>query len=69
MDNLKKSFRNLSLPEWIMAGIMIIIAVSVMVQSFINPQGSSNPAWLDVINFISAVCGVFCIFFCARASI
>ena len=69
MDNLKKSFKSLKWYEWIMAGIMIIIAAYVMVQSFINPGSSSNPAWLDIINFISAVCGVFCIFFCARASI
>ena len=64
MDNLKKSFKSLKWYEWIMAGIMIIIAAYVMVQSFINPGSSSNPAWLDIINFISAVCGVFCIFFC-----
>ncbi len=69
MDNLKKSFKSLNIYEWVMAGIMIIIAASVMAKSFINPSDSGNPAWLDVINFISAVCGVFCIFFCARASI
>ncbi|MDE6617062.1 MAG: nicotinamide riboside transporter PnuC, partial [Lachnospiraceae bacterium] len=69
MDNLKKSFKSLNIYEWIMAGIMIIIAASVMAKSFINPSDGGNPAWLDVINFISAVCGVFCIFFCARASI
>lgn len=69
MDNLKKSFKSLNIYEWIMVWIMIIIAASVMAKSFINPSVSGNPAWLDVINFISAVCGVFCIFFCARASI
>ena len=69
MDNLKKSFKSLNVYEWIMAGVMIIIAASVMAKSFINPSDGGNPAWLDVINFISAVCGVFCIFFCARASI
>jgi len=69
MDNLKKSFKSLKWYEWIMAGIMVIIAASVMVQSFVKPSYGSNPAWLDIINFISAVCGVICIFFCARASI
>ena len=34
-----------------------------------DPCGGSNPPWLTVINFVSAVCGVFCIFFCASASI
>ena len=40
-----------------------------MINSFINPDDSSNPPWLTVINFISAICGIICIFFCAKASI
>ena len=48
---------------------MIVIAGNSMVSAFINPSSSTLPAWLTVINFISAICGVICIFFCAKASI
>lgn len=69
LENLKKSFQSMKWYEWIMAAIMIFIAGYAMVDAFINPKPDGNPAWLTVINFISAVCGVFCIFFCAKASI
>ena len=55
--------------EWVMAAIMILIAGYAMIDAFVNPKPDGNPAWLTVINFISAICGVFCIFFCAKASI
>ena len=69
MDNLKKSFKSLKWYEWLMIVVMIAIAGYTMVQAFINPDSSSNPPWLTVINFISAICGIICIFFCAKASI
>ena len=69
MDNLIRSFKSLKWYEWLMAAIMIIIAGYSMVNAFINPSASSLPAWLTIINFISAICGVICIFFCAKASI
>ena len=69
MDNLKKSFKSLKWYEWIMIVIMVVIAGYTMINSFINPSSSSNPSWLTVINFISAICGIICIFFCAKASI
>lgn len=69
MDNLIKSFKSLKWYEWIMAAVMIVIAASVMIGAFRDPASTDNPVWLTVVNFISAVCGVFCIFFCARASI
>ena len=69
LENLKKSFQSMKWYEWIMAAIMILIAGYVMIDAFINPKPDGNPAWLTVINFISAICGVFCIFFCAKASI
>lgn len=69
MDNLKKSFKEMKWYEWLMATVMIIIAGNVMIQAFINPVAGGNPAWLTVINFISAVCGIVCIFFCAKANI
>ena len=69
VENLKKSFQSMKWYEWVMAAIMILIAGYAMIDAFINPKPDGNPAWLTVINFISAICGVFCIFFCAKASI
>lgn len=68
-NNLVKSFKSLKFYEWLMAFIMIVIAAQAVVVAFANPAASSNPGWLTIINFISAICGVFCIFFCAKASI
>lgn len=69
IDNLKKSILSLKWYEWLMAGIMILIAGYAMLSAFINPSSSGNPPWLTVINFFSAICGVFCVFLCAKASI
>ena len=69
MDNLKKSFKSLKWYEWLMIAIMVVIAGYTMINSFLNPSSSLNPSWLTVINFISAICGIICIFFCAKASI
>ena len=49
--------------------IMIVIAARAMVLGFTTGSADGNPAWLTVINFISAVCGVICIFFTAKANI
>ena len=69
MDNLIKSFKSLKWYEWLMAIIIIVIAAISVYSAFKNPESSSNPPWLTIINFISAICGVICIFFCAKASI
>lgn len=69
MDNMKKSFQSMKWYEWIMAAIMIAIAANAMVQGFHGDEVGGNPAWLTVINFVSAVAGIFCVFFCAKASI
>ena len=69
MDNLIKSFKSLKWYEWIMAIIMIAIAGISVYNAFSNPESSSLPPWLTIVNFISAICGVVCIFFCAKASI
>lgn len=68
-NNLFESFKSLRWYEWLMAVIMVVIAASAMVTAFTNPSAGGNPAWLTVVNFISAICGVVCIFFCAKASI
>ncbi len=69
MDNLVKSFKSMKWYEWLMAIVMIAIAALSVYKAFSNPAGSSNPPWLTIVNFISAICGVVCIFFCAKASI
>jgi nicotinamide mononucleotide transporter len=70
IENLKKSFQQLKPYEWLMAAIMITIAAWSMISAFSGGSGGgSNPPWLTVVNFISAICGVFCIFLCAHASI
>lgn len=69
MENMKKSFKSMKWYEWIMAVIMIAIAANAMIQGFNGIEVGGNPAWLTVINFFSAIAGVFCVFFCAKASI
>lgn len=69
LKDLKSSFRTLHWYEWLMAIVMIGIAAYAMVSAFVNPTENGNPAWLTVVNFISAICGVVCIFFCAKANI
>ena len=69
LNNMKKSFKELKWYEIIMIIIMIIIAGLAVVEALIHPETSTNPLWLTIINFISAICGIMCIFFCAKANI
>ncbi len=69
MNNLLKSIKAIKWYEWVMMVIMIGIAAYAMISAFVSPKEGGNPPWLTVVNFISAVCGVFCIFLCAKASI
>lgn len=64
-----RDIRRLTWYEWVMAMVMIGIAGYVMVSSFLEPSSSDNPTWLTVVNFVSAVAGVFCIFLTAKACI
>ncbi|MBQ1567050.1 MAG: nicotinamide mononucleotide transporter [Erysipelotrichaceae bacterium] len=69
IENIRKSFKELRWYEWLMITIMIIIASKAMIEGFTSGSSNGNPAWLTIINFISAVCGVICIFFTAKANI
>ena len=69
VENIKKSFQELRWYEHLMGAIMIFIAARAMVMAFMQGSSDGNPPWLTVINFISAVCGVICIFFTAKANI
>ena len=69
IDNLRKSFKELKWYEWLMMTVMIVIAAKAMIEGFTSGSSNGNPAWLTLINFISAICGVICIFFTAKANI
>lgn len=66
MESLKKSFKELKWYEWLMIVAMVVIAARAMILGFIGDE--NNPAWLTVINFVSAICGILCIFFCSKAN-
>lgn len=66
---LKKSIKAMKWYEWLMAVIMIAIAAYAMIKAFIDPSSSKNPPWLTIVNFVSAIAGVFCVFLCAKASV
>lgn len=69
LENIKKSFQKLKWYEYVMGMVMVLIAARAMVLGFTQGSADGNPAWLTVINFVSAVCGVICIFFTAKANI
>ena len=69
LARLGASFRSLKWYEWLMAAVMVGIAAHAMVTAFTGTEAGGNPPWLTVVNFISAVAGVFCVFFCAKASV
>lgn len=52
-----------------MIAVMLAVAGNSVIYAFIEPTQSHNPAWLTIVNFISAVCGIICIFFTAKASV
>ena len=67
LNNLLISFKELKWYEIIMIIIMIGIAGYAVYDAIVNP--GDTPLWLTIINFISAICGIMCIFFCAKANI
>lgn len=57
-----KAFANLRWYEWVMFAAMIIIGAYYMVTD------TSHPMWYLVLNYISSIAGVCCIFLTAHAS-
>ena len=55
LENIKKSFKDLKWYEYLMGAVMVFIAGRAMVLGFVQGSSDGNPAWLTVINFISAV--------------
>jgi len=56
------AFNNLKWYEWIMFAAMILIGGYYMITD------TTHPMWYLVINYISSIMGVCCIFLCAHAS-
>ncbi len=66
MDGLKKigrAFASLKWYEILMCAVMFVIAVYYAIQ----PQ-EDTPQWLAVINFVSGLCGIMCVFLTAKAN-
>lgn len=58
-----KSFKSFKWYETVMSVIMLGIAIYYAVL----PQ-EGTPQWLAIINFFSGLCGIICVFFCAKAN-
>ncbi len=58
-----KAFRSLKWYEIVMCVIMLAISIYYAVL----PQ-EDTPRWLAIINFISGLCGIICVFFTAKAN-
>lgn len=66
MDGLRKigrAFKSLKWYEILMCIVMLGISIyyAVMLQE-------GTPQWLAIINFVSGLCGIVCIFFCAKVN-
>ena len=58
-----KAFKSLKWYEIVMCITMLGISIYYAVL----PQ-EGTPRWLAIINFISGLCGIMCVFFCAKAN-
>lgn len=61
--NIWVSIKSLKWYELLMCMIMFVIAAYYAIQ----PQ-EGTPQWLAIINFISGLCGIICVFLCAKAN-
>ena len=63
LRKIGRAFRSLKWYELAMCAVMLGISIYYAIQ----PQ-EDTPQWLAIINFISGLCGVVCVFFCAKAN-
>lgn len=68
IKNFSDSIKELKWYEWLMTAVMVAIA-GISVYTGFTDKNSYNPGWLTIINFISAICGIFCVFLTAKASV
>ena len=66
MDGLKKIGRAFMSLKWYET-IMCVVMLGISIWFAIQPQ-EGTPQWLAIINFVSGLCGVICVFFCAKAN-
>ena len=59
---LKEAFKNLKIYEWIMFFAMILIG------GYYTVTDTTHPLWYLIVNYISSIAGICCIFLCAHAS-
>jgi nicotinamide mononucleotide transporter len=63
IQKIGKAFKSLKWYEI----IMCIVLLGISIYYAIQPQ-EGTPQWLAIINFISGLCGIICVFFCAKAN-
>lgn len=63
IKKIGKAFKSLKWYEIVMCVVMLGISIYYAIQ----PQ-EGTPQWLAIINFISGLCGIICVFFCAKAN-
>ncbi|MBO4687934.1 MAG: nicotinamide mononucleotide transporter [Clostridiales bacterium] len=63
LRKILKAFKSLKWYEILMCLIMLGISIYYA----ILPQ-EGTPRWLAIINFVSGLCGIICVFFCAKAN-
>lgn len=66
MDGLIKIGRAFKSLKWYEI-VMCVAMLGISIYYAILPQ-EGTPQWLAVINFLSGLCGVVCVFFCAKAN-
>lgn len=66
MDGLKKIGRAFLSLKWYEIA-MCVVMLGISIYYAIQPQ-QGTPQWLAIINFVSGLCGIVCVFFCAKAN-
>ena len=66
MDGLRKIGRAFLSLKWYEI-VMCIAMLGISIYYAVQPQ-EGTPQWLAIINFVSGLCGVICVFFCAKAN-
>ena len=66
MDGIKKIIRAIRSLKWYEA-IMCVIMLGISVYYAIKPE-EGCPQWLAVINLISGLCGIMCVFLTAKVN-
>lgn len=66
MDGLIKIGRAFKSLKWYEI-VMCVAMLGISIYYAVLPQ-EGTPQWLAIINFLSGLCGVVCVFFCAKAN-